>query len=401
MAFIRRFLRGGDDGDAGALPNVPPAPAQPPADHGPRAYLEFVGGSAAKCYAAIIEQDDADGWRVWFTFGRIGSPRDWASKVDGVDESKARRAYEDLIGEKVRKGYEVRPWPADLALPSGERIGEPSVPAPGTVRGIYIASGPGRLPTDTSTVTVAGVALPAGQLISPQDEGGPRGADPILWVSDRPVDDIVRRWSALARAFPETGLWPLVIDPSIGIDRMGEGLMDIPRSTGADPFALLRRWWRANTDGDGDGEGGDDEAISPFGRAFPGLAPRTQGPRPESIEGHVRDLAGHLGLVAVVRPARVPDAIGWMGPANYDLNPNEQSAILDTWEDRYDAYLVGLGFDTLTLAVGRPPRDLATAQAIAAEHFAFCPDNIWQGVGSISEYAELLVDAPRWEFWWD
>lgn len=401
MAFIRRLFRGGDDGDADALPSDPPAPAQPPADHGPRTYLEFVGGSAAKCYAAIIEQDDADGWRVWFTFGRIGSPRDWASKVDGVDESKARRAYEDLIGEKVRKGYEVRPWPVDLALPSGERIGEPSVPAPGTVRGIYIAGGPGRLPTEVSTATVAGVALPAGQLISPQDEGGSRGADPVLWVSDRPVDGVVRRWSALARAFPETGLWPLVIDPSIGIDRMGEGLMDIPRSTGADPFALLRRWWRANTDADGDGEGGDDEAISPFGRAFPGLAPRTPGPRPASIEGHVRDLAGHLGLVAVVRPARVPDAIGWMGPANYDLNPNEQSAILDTWEDRYDAYLVGLGFDTLTLAVGRPPRDLATATAIAAEHFAFCPDNVWQGVGSISEYAELLVDAPRWEFWWD
>jgi Domain of unknown function (DUF4253) len=90
-----------------------------------------------------------------------------------------------------------------------------------------------------------------------------------------------------------------------------------------------------------------------------------------------------------------------MGPANYDLNPTEQSAILDTWEDRFDAYLVGIGFDTIVLAVGRPPRDLAAATAIAAEHMAFCPDNIWQGVGSIREYAPMLVGTERWYFWWD
>jgi hypothetical protein len=369
---------------------------------GPRTYLEFVGGSAAKCYAAILEPDEADGWRVWFTFGRIGTPREWALKVDGVPESKARHVYEELIGEKTRKGYEVRPWPASLPLPGGEVVDDPAAEAStGTVRGIYMASQPGTLPAAGTGASVASVALPPGHHIAPEAQGGPRGEDPVLWVSDAPLKDVLERWAALARAFPETGLWPLVVEPSHGIDRMGEVLMDIPRSTGADPFQLLRRWWHANTEGDGEEDDEADEAISPFGRAFPGLAARTPGARPSSIEGQVRDLEGHLGLVPVVRPSRVPDAIGWMGPANYDLNPNEQSAILDTWEDRYDAYLVGLGFDTLVLAVGRPPRDLDTAMAIAAEHFAFCPDDIWQGVGSISEYAELLMDAPRWEFWWD
>ncbi len=77
------------------------------------------------------------------------------------------------------------------------------------------------------------------------------------------------------------------------------------------------------------------------------------------------------------------------------------SAILDTWEDRFDAYLVGLGFDTVTLIVGRPPADLGAANEIAAEHLAFCPDNIFQGVGTIQEYAPMLVDAHRWDFWWD
>ena len=408
MSFIRRLFGGpsphdgddehdADESRTTPRPSRPPTPRRPTEPRGPRTYLEFVGGSAAKFYAAIIEEG-ADGWRVSFNFGRIGFPRAWATKVDGAGEGQARRVYDGLLDEKVRKGYEVRPWPASLALPSGEQVDDPAADPHDAVRGIYVSTRRGQLPTGDAAI--AGIVLPPGRLLAPEDDGGPRGSEPVLWRSDRPVMDLPARWAALARAFPETGLWPLAVESSIGIDRLGEMLMDIPRSTGADPFQLLRRWWHSNVEGDGDVDE-EDETLSPFGQAFPGLAPRTPGPRPVSIEPFVHDLEGHLGLVAVERPARVPDAIGWMGPANYDLNPNEQSAILDTWEDRFDAYLVGLGFDTLTLAVGRPPTDIDAALAIAAEHFAFCPDDIWQGVGSISEYAESIVDANRWDFWWD
>jgi hypothetical protein len=402
VSFVRRLFGGGggggDDSDDDADVAVPDPGSEPgrPTEFGPRTYLEFVGGSAAKFYAAVIEGDPSEAWRISFNFGRIGFPRDWAHKVEGVDEPKARRVYADLIGEKLRKGYEVRPWPASLALPSGERVSETTEAAPLSVRGIYVSTVAGQLPAGAARV--ANIDLPAGMLLSPEDQDGPRGAGPVLWVTDQPVKDVVERWEALASVFPETGLWPLVVEPSHGIDRMHEVLMDIPRSTGADPFQLLRRWWHASV-GEDDEEA--DEALLPFGRTFPGMAPRTPGERPASIDRHVRDLQGHLGLVAVDRPAKVLDAIGWMGPANYDLNPTEQSAILDTWEDRFDAYLVGLGFDTISLAVGRPPRDLASATAIAAEHFGFCPDNVWQGVGSIGEYAPLLVGGNRWDFWWD
>jgi hypothetical protein len=220
-----------------------------------------------------------------------------------------------------------------------------------------------------------------------------------MWVSDAPVPDLTWKWSSLIRVFADTGLWPLAVEPRHGIDRLDEMLMDIPRSSGADPFGLLRRWWHAEVDMEEDEF--DAEAVAPFGRAFPGIAPRSPGDRPSTIEGLVPGLEGHLGLVAVDRPANVPDAIGWMGPANYDLNPVEQSAILQTWEDRFDAYLIGLGFDALILAVGRPPFDLDRATRVAAEHMAFCPDNIWQGAGSISEYAPMLVGSRRWDFWWD
>jgi len=45
-----------------------------------------------------------------------------------------------------------------------------------------------------------------------------------------------------------------------------------------------------------------------------------------------------------------------MGPANYDLNPTEQSAILDTWEDRFDAYLEAEGVDVALLMSEYSPR---------------------------------------------
>ena len=361
-------------------------------------YLEFVGGSASKFYAVVIETAAGGTCSVAFNFGRIGFPREWARKVEGLDDATARRVVDELVAEKARKGYERRPWPPYLTPPGGEAVAVAADASEHTVRGIHVSTILGSLPPATGA-TVAGVALPSGMLIAPEPAGGSRGPRDVLWVSTSPVANVTNLWKKLVRLHATTGLWPIVVDPRFGIDRMPEVLMDVPRSTGADPFALLRRWWH-ETVGTADDEF-DDEACAPFGRAFPGLAPRSGGERPSSIEPFVSGLEGHLALVAVDRPARTLDAIGWMGPANYDMNPVEQTAILDTWEDRFDAYLVGLGFDTIILAVARPPTDIGLATRIASEHMAFCSDNIYQGVGSIGEYAPLLVRAHRWDFWWD
>ncbi|MFE1553384.1 DUF4253 domain-containing protein [Streptomyces sp. NPDC058734] len=49
-----------------------------------------------------------------------------------------------------------------------------------------------------------------------------------------------------------------------------------------------------------------------------------------------------------------------------------------------------------------PPCTLAEALPVAAEHFAFCPDSVWQGSGTVRDYAaEALVGAAHWSFWWD
>ena len=107
-----------------------------------------------------------------------------------------------------------------------------------------------------------------------------------------------------------------------------------------------------------------------------------------------------LLLVPVRRPADVPQALGWWGPANYDLSGADQSAVLRSWEDRFGAALVGLSFDVMRLAVSDPPTDPAQCDLLAREHYAFCPDNVDQGVGSLEDYTPV-VSEDEWWFWWD
>jgi hypothetical protein len=151
-----------------------------------------------------------------------------------------------------------------------------------------------------------------------------------------------------------------------------------------------------------DSVGEDPEDLAPFSRGFPGLAAPTTGAFDPSVFGAVaKSLTGHLGLVPVERPADVVAALGWDGWANYGFDVVAMAQVFRSWEQRFGAVLVGLGFDILTFAVARPARNLVEATAIAAEHFAVSPDNIYQGAGTIRDYARELVHANAWQFWWD
>ncbi|MGW7059771.1 DUF4253 domain-containing protein [Streptomyces sp. NPDC054904] len=70
---------------------------------------------------------------------------------------------------------------------------------------------------------------------------------------------------------------------------------------------------------------------------------------------------------------------------------------------RIGSRVVAVGFDTLHLSVAAPPMSERDALLVAAEHFAVCPDNIWQGCRpyTLAAYAERITGAQRWDFWWD
>ncbi|MEU9042983.1 MULTISPECIES: DUF4253 domain-containing protein [unclassified Kitasatospora] len=272
-----------------------------------------------------------------------------------------------------------------------------------------------------AALTALPVALPPGRLVAADDGGEGNegdGREPLLWISDAPAP--AGLWARLHRAHPQTGLWPLLLSP------LGDGPDYRPWLSGElypsqacapdryDPAALLHRWWEA--DGDGEEEAGHDdgdedelaEALAPYGRTWPGPAPAAD--VPDGAAGaEARELAdvlqsvkdARLGLVRAGSGAEALAVCGWSGPVNHENDIAKIAAVLADWERRFGAQVVEVGFDTLRLSVPVPPATLAEALPLAAEHTALCPDLVFQGAGRLTEYAEQLVGARQWFFWWD
>jgi hypothetical protein len=237
---------------------------------------------------------------------------------------------------------------------------------------------------------------------------------PLLWVSDDPV--AVGRWPRLFAESSRSGWWPLLVE---GFDRDPDLLLEAPTInrftalTDHDPAGLLATWWREYT---GSSEPGTEEMdphpkTAPFGRIWPGTVPSAS-----LVEGAAEATASEcaellveygrpqrLGLVRAASGAQALLSCGWSGPLNYDNDTGVFAAVVVDWERRFGARLLGLGHDTLTLSVASAPTDIDQALRVAAEHFAFCPDFVWQGHSphTLRSYAERLVDCPVWNFWWD
>lgn len=249
------------------------------------------------------------------------------------------------------------------------------------------------------------LSLPSGRIVVAEESDG----EPALWMSDGPAP--YGLWARLRAEHPSSGLWPLLLE-SLGDDEeefrpWASGELDLSRATPPerhDAAALLARGWRAHLPEEEELQ----EVIAPYGSTWPGPAPAgLLRQDPDVLADDYADVlrsfkpSMRLGLVAAGRGADALAAAGWTGPLNYTGDTGEISAVLRDWERRFGARVVGTGFADLYLSVAAPPATLDQALHVAAEHFAFCPDNIWQGPGSLAAYAECLVDEDSWRFWWD
>ncbi|WP_030018990.1 DUF4253 domain-containing protein [Streptomyces monomycini] len=271
-----------------------------------------------------------------------------------------------------------------------------------------------------------GTLLPPGRMIT-ADEGDSDVAP--LWLSDDAAS--AGLWARLRAEHAATGWWPLLLD------RLGPGddefrpwasgelnPEDMSSPEAHSPAQLLATWWEmyaqdehaqdGNGNGNGDGEAprspdGPPALTAPFGLSWPGCAPGQEpAADPDAAAAAFAQLFAarrphlRLGLVAADRGADALTAVGWSGPANYDNDTAKYSAVVRDWERRFGARVVAVGFATLHLSVAAPPTDKEDALLVAAEHFAVCPDNLWQGSQpSLDSYAEHLIGAGQWEFWWD
>jgi Domain of unknown function (DUF4253) len=254
------------------------------------------------------------------------------------------------------------------------------------------------------------VTLPAGRLVTADYGSG----GPVAWVTTDPVQDPGRVWAALSAARDQTGLVPFLLDGLYGSpDRpWDEGEFEDPADPGGadalDPGAVLADFWNRA------GLGNRPNLRGPFEGQFPGLAPAEATPltpqqRQRALDTELPRMrarnhapaVARIGVVPVGRPADILTAIGWIGAGNRGRDMNVAvTAVLRSWEDRFGAVLLDVGFADIRLLVDRPPRSLPAAERIAAEHAAFADDAI-DGRRDIPGIAVRLVEAPIWTFWWD
>ncbi|HEV2375419.1 MAG TPA: DUF4253 domain-containing protein [Streptosporangiaceae bacterium] len=150
------------------------------------------------------------------------------------------------------------------------------------------------------------------------------------------------------------------------------------------------------------------EMLAPYGPRFPGLAPGQDQALTEAELARALGRFGpaRIGLVPAARPADVLALIGYGGTVNRYGTPGQLSAAMRSWENRFGAVLVEVGFDHICLLARRPPRTLPDAQAVAAELWSFC-DEFWPidhpgtAVREIGAIAESILDVPIWSLWLD
>ncbi|MDX3861105.1 DUF4253 domain-containing protein [Streptomyces europaeiscabiei] len=243
--------------------------------------------------------------------------------------------------------------------------------------------------------------LPPGRLIDATDDGP--WHEPLLWCADEPAAPGV--WTTAEPARRTAGLLPVLVD--VGGSQGGPQEWELaPGETSYpgdhDAEDVLAEFW--------------EECAAREDGEWPGLAAtpasEASGTDPDALAAEIVDALAsdpsrvkepRLALVPARRSADIPAAIGWAGPMNHERDVARLSAVLRSWEDRFGIRVVALNFAQLVVSVAAPPTTGAEAEAVAAEHFAFCPDNVSQGTadGSLRSYARTLVGEHTWSFWWD
>ncbi|MEU6278053.1 DUF4253 domain-containing protein [Streptomyces populi] len=288
-----------------------------------------------------------------------------------------------------------------------------------------------RLTADPSGRTL-GLDLPPGRLVDATIDGP--WHEPLLWhAEDGPAPG---DWAALSPA-RNSGLLPVLLDVGdLRGDLSGWCLAPDRMSYAGDHDAeeVLAEFWEEKAEYGPDAEEehpGEEEAdeiygrgptiaemLAPYGPLWPGLAAAAPlDADPDACAAETADSLAQpgsrlkrlglerlrLALVPARRSADIPAVIGWSAPTNHEGDVARLCAVLRSWEDRFGIRVVALADDQLVLSVAAPPATAAEAEAIAAEHFAFCPDTIGQGDhDTLREYAEHEVLNGRvWSFWWD
>jgi hypothetical protein len=175
---------------------------------------------------------------------------------------------------------------------------------------------------------------------------------PALWATGH-FDDAKSAWLALREGLRGGGLVPLLLSDLAGDPgrpwESGELSSTDPEAlVGLDAWTLLPELWDRNVP---DPEEEDDyiaTVLDSYSRVFPGLAPASSGEADaDRLSAAVDSLDGPLrvGLVVAGRPADTLVSMGWNGAANFHATAAPLTVVLRSWEERFGATVMHVGFD--------------------------------------------------------
>lgn len=83
---------------------------------------------------------------------------------------------------------------------------------------------------------------------------------------------------------------------------------------------------------------------------------------------------------------------------NYDLENTAVVAKISEWKTKYGLIIIGCSRDWVQIEFDKLPSNL---DSFAKEVYAFCPDSVDQGVGSIENLKEAIKEMNGLWLWWD
>lgn len=110
-----------------------------------------------------------------------------------------------------------------------------------------------------------------------------------------------------------------------------------------------------------------------------------------------------IPLILAEIPVKNPwEVFAWVPFGGWNECPanEEQMGIAKYWYEKYGAVPAVITSDVLEYDLPAPvPR--SKAMALAMEQYAFCPDIVDQGCGTVGYLADTLSKSTKWYFWWD
>ncbi|MDA2812668.1 DUF4253 domain-containing protein [Nocardiopsis sp. RSe5-2] len=258
-----------------------------------------------------------------------------------------------------------------------------------------------------------GCSLPQMDRVAMDVAGSP------VYVARVPEKDVLALWSSLRALHDSSGWWPVLSgDPSPTLIpwEMLDGSVDpsaLALGNKHNAVSLLQDLYVRTFHDLGPGDAPVPSLVHDAADLSQRLTLRAEAADPPGSDRDVLfepepstpwAVASPTTLLMLVRASagyEVPALLRWDGACNHGIEGHEHMAVLRHFHEEYGAELVGMTGDVIELAVDRAPATAGGAALAAMEMYAYCPDIVLQGIGTVEALAERVAPTGDWFLWWD